>query len=87
MIDNELTILLRKGVNQKACSSPEQFIPNIFLRNKPHGSYRMILNLKHFIFNNFVAYTHFKMDTLKDAVTRVKALNFSISSASTHNEM
>ena len=70
IIDNELTILLRKGVIQKACASPDQFISNVFLRKKPNGTYRVILNLKHF--NDFVAHTHFKMDTLKDAILLIK---------------
>ena len=39
---------------------------SVFLRPKPDGSYRTILNLK--TFNEFVAYHHFKMDTLETAI-------------------
>ena len=38
------------------------FVSTIFLRRKPNGSYRMILNLKNF--NKYVDYCKFKMDTL-----------------------
>ena len=68
--NNELTILLRKGVIQKAWASPDQFISNIFLRKKPNSPYRVILNLKHD--NDFVAHIHFKMDTLKDSILLIK---------------
>ena len=40
----------------------EQFLSPIFLRPKPNGEYRMILNLKKF--NEFVPYHHFKMDNI-----------------------
>ena len=46
-----------------------QFISNIFLRPKKDGSFRMILNLREL--NNNVVYNHFKMDTLKNALTLV----------------
>ena len=64
IIGNELTILLRKGVIQKACASPDQLISNILLRKKPNGSYRVILYLKYF--------NDFKMDTLKDLILFIK---------------
>ena len=44
----------------------EQFLSPIFLRPKPNGEYRMILNLKKF--NEFVPYHHFKMDTFEIAL-------------------
>ena len=70
-IDEEVRSLLDKDVVHKVkfeCS--DQFISNIFLRKKANGSNRVILNLKHF--NDFVVHTHFKMDTLKDAIFLVK---------------
>ena len=49
---------------------PGEFISPIFLRPKPDGTYRMILNLR--AFNEFVQYHHFKMDTLEMAVKMMK---------------
>jgi hypothetical protein len=44
----------------------EQFLSPIFLRPKPNGEYRMILNLEKI--NEFVPYHHFKMDTFEIAL-------------------
>ena len=54
------------------CSpDPAQIISKIFLRPKPDGSYRKILNLRYL--NNFLPVEHFKMEGLDvalDLVTR-----------------
>jgi hypothetical protein len=55
----------------------EQFLSPIFLRPKPNGEYRMILNLKKF--NEFVPYHHFKMDTFEIALKLINKNNFCIS--------
>ena len=44
--------------------------PLFFLRPKPDGSYRTILNLK--TFNEVVQYHHFEMDTLESAIRIIK---------------
>lgn len=46
-----------------------QFVTNIFLRKKPDGSFRTILNLKHL--NKFVEKIHFKMETLRSTLRLV----------------
>ena len=47
-----------------------EILSNIFLRRKPNGTYRAILNLKPL--NQFVHYTHFQMNSLNDAMYLVK---------------
>ena len=47
---------------QKVQQEGKQFISNIFLRPKPDGTHRLILNLKEF--NESVVYHHFKMDSI-----------------------
>ena len=62
IIQSEIDKLLQKEVIVPARNEPGQFISTIFLRPKPDGSHRMILNLKQL--NKSVEYEHFKMDTL-----------------------
>ena len=69
-VDNELLKLLAKGVIKKSQHEDGEFISNIFLRLKPNGTYRLILNLKHL--NEFVEYHHFKMDSIHTAVQLMK---------------
>ena len=63
----EIKTLIEKGVLQQTQHEPGEFISPIFIRPKPDGSFRMILNLKEF--NKSVEYHHFRMDTL-DTVTK-----------------
>ena len=55
-----------QGVIKESHNEHGEFISPIFLRPKPDGSYRTILNLK--TFNEFVESHHFKMDTLESAI-------------------
>ena len=68
-VDHELGKLLSKRVIQRAEHAPDQFLSNIFLREKRDGTHRIILNLK--ALNEDVQYHHFKMDTLKSALELV----------------
>lgn len=70
IVQKEITTLLSKGVIQYSSHEQGEFISTIFLRPKPDGSFRMILNLKQF--NQSVEYHHFKMDTLETVVKLVK---------------
>ena len=63
IIQNEIQKLLDISVLIVVKNSEEQFLSPIFLRPKPNGEYRMIMNLKKF--NEFVPYHHFKMDTFE----------------------
>lgn len=67
--DGEVNKLLKQGVINKAVHSEGQFVSNIFLRPKPNGSHRVILDLT--LLNKLVTYTHFKMFSLKNALDLV----------------
>ena len=70
IVHEEINKLLQKGVIKESHNEHGEFISPIFLRPKPDGSYRTILNLK--TFNEFVEYHHFKMDTLESAIRIIK---------------
>jgi hypothetical protein len=66
----EIQTLLTKGVIVPSQDEPNQFISNVFLRDKKEqGKYRMIFNLTKL--NDFVKYHHFKMETLDTALHMV----------------
>ena len=62
IIQCEINKLLQKEVMKLTSHEPGKFISTMFLRPKPDGTHRMILNLKKL--NESVKYEHFKMDTL-----------------------
>ena len=66
IINLEIAKLLNKGVIEPSKPSDGDFISTIFVRPKKDGSHRLILNLKPL--NEFVAYYHFKMDTIHAAL-------------------
>lgn len=70
IIQSEINKLLQKEVIVPARNEPGQFISTIFLRPKPDGTHRMILNLKQL--NKSVEYEHFKMDTLWTVIRMMK---------------
>ena len=61
-IDLEMQKLLAKGVITKCEHETGEYISPIFIRQKPDGSCRLILNLKNL--NEDMPYIHFKMETL-----------------------
>ena len=69
ILDAEILKLLNKGVIEKVQPQATQFISSIFLRPKPDGSHRLILNLKKF--NETVVYHHFKMDSISNIIKLV----------------
>ena len=77
IIDDQIQEFLKHGVIEKTSESDDQFVSNIFLRQKQNGNFRMILNLKEL--NKSLKYHHFKMDTLDTAVTLVTKDCFMIS--------
>ena len=74
--DVEIEELLRKGDNVPCNHTECEFIFPIFIRPKKDNRVRVILNLKKF--NLIVENFHFKMETLKHALTLVSP-NFSFS--------
>ena len=65
-IDHEISRLLNKGVICRAEPISDQYLSNIFTRDKPDGSIRLILDLADL--NENIVYRHFKMDSLNTAI-------------------
>ena len=68
-IDIEINELLKKGVITVCERKDGDFVSPIFTRPKKDGKVRLILNLKKL--NKSVEYHHFKMETLKQALTLI----------------
>ena len=64
--EQEIQKLLSKGIIVTSSHEPGEFISPIFLRPKPDGSHRLILNLKEL--NQHVRYRHFKMESIWNAI-------------------
>lgn len=70
LIDKEIKLLLLQEIIEKVKNSDEDdFMSNIFIRPKKNRKQRVILNLKRL--NNCVEYHHFKMETLKAALSLI----------------
>ena len=69
-IQTEVSNLLKKSVIVETHHNPGEFISPIFVRSKKDGTTRMILNLQSL--NEHVVYLHFKMNTLKNAISLMK---------------
>jgi hypothetical protein len=65
-IDHEIAKLLGKGVIERTDLDHTGFVSNIFTRDKPDGSLRLILDLSEL--NESVTYRHFKMENLNTAI-------------------
>ena len=65
VIDLEISTLLEKDVIKEVFDISNHFISNIFLRPKPEGKFRMIIDLSDL--NENVTKHHFKMDHLETA--------------------
>ena len=70
IVEGEIHKLLDKGVIKVSSPEPGEFISSNFLRPKPDGSHRVILDLKQF--NEYVECYHFKMNTLETAIRMMK---------------
>lgn len=66
LIGQEIQALLKKGVLEKCSDSEGQFISNVFIKLKPSGKYRMILDLS--VLKGDLTYQHFKMENLQTAI-------------------
>ena len=66
IIKLEIEKLLAKKIIIKTTRSPNDFISNVFTREKKYGSVRMILNLKKL--NTYIKYQHFKMESIQNVI-------------------
>lgn len=69
IVDAEITNLLKKKVISPCTHAPGEVLSPVFTRKKKDGSNRMILNLKRL--NTQVTYHHFKMETLRVALSLI----------------
>ena len=70
MITQEIAKMLQKGAIMETSHTDGDFLSNIFLRPKKDGSFRPIINLRRL--NAFVAYHHFKMETIRTAIQLIR---------------
>ena len=70
IMTGEVRKLEGKGVIQRVLPEQGQFVSNVFLRPKPNGEFRLILDLTEL--NKYIEYEHFKMTSLKTAVDMVR---------------
>ena len=68
-LDFELEQFRIKNIIELVIFEPGQIISNLFVREKPNGRYRVILDLKRL--NRNVVYEHFKMTSLNSALEMV----------------
>ena len=70
LIDAEIKVFKTKGITEEVTGyDDDEFYSNIFTRLKKDGTVRVILNLKRF--NDCMEKIHFKMETLKAAITNI----------------
>ena len=68
-INSEIQKLLAKGVITKCEHETGKYVSPIFIRQKPDGSCRRILNLKNL--NEDMSYIHFKMETFHSVLSLI----------------
>ena len=69
VMSQEIDKLLSVQVIHPITRDKVKYVSSIFLRPKQNGSYKLIFNLKNL--NDYVDKLHFKMETLKSALTIV----------------
>ena len=72
VITTELQTLLNKGIIERVGPCSGQWISNIFIRPKPNGKFRIILDLT--ALNKCVQYSHFKMCSLQTALDMLRPM-------------
>ena len=74
IIDNEIQKLLKKKVIVKCDHEEVEIISPTFLKEKPDGSFRFVLNLKKL--NENITKIHFKMETIMTTLKLVTPLTY-----------
>ncbi len=70
IIDNIVDSFLELGMIERTINTNDDFVSNVFIRNKKNGSHRLILNLINL--NTFIEYHHFKMDTIETVINLMR---------------
>ena len=70
IIDNIVDSFLDLGMIERTINTNDDFVSNVFIRNKKNGSHRLILNL--IKLNMFIEYHHFKMDTIETVINLMR---------------
>ena len=70
IINLEINRVLKKGVITECLKEQDDFISNVFTREKMGGTFRTFLNLIHL--SEFVEYKHFKIESLEDVLKIIK---------------
>lgn len=73
-ISEQINLLLKKGTINNCASVEGEFISPIFLRPKPDGSLRLILNLKYL--NENIVTERFKLEDLRTAKDLLRKNSF-----------
>ena len=68
-IDFEINSFLVRNIIVPAIHCPVEYLSTIFVRPKPSGRYRIVLNLSKL--NESVSYKHFKMESLASALNLI----------------
>ena len=70
IVKAEVDKLLSKQVICESRREKNDYLSNVFTRNKNDGGKRMILNLKQF--NTHITYRHFKMESINQVIDIVR---------------
>lgn len=70
IIRGEIQKLYNKKVIEETLPQFDNYFSNIFIRPKPDGTHRLILNLKQL--NEDIEHVHFKMETLRSVLPLIK---------------
>ena len=70
IIDKIVDNFLASGMIERTINTNDDFVSNVFIRNKKNGSHRLILNLINL--NTFIEYHHFKMDTIETVINLMR---------------
>ena len=69
LIHNKINDLLQKGIIKETTHEEVEFVSPIFIKQKPDGDVRLILNL--IDLNNYINKIHFKMETIQTVLANI----------------